>query len=360
MAPEPSDLEPRARVGFIGCGGHSFRWIYPALQFAPVELIATCDRDADRAARYARQFGAERSYADHRAMLGQEELDGVLIVTGYDAEGRPTYPPLAENCMRAGCHVWMEKPPAATSAEIERLIATSRETGQHGMVGLKKVFFPAVSKVKEIIQREDFGRPTTIYARYPQLIPSEAEKGSLKEGALRGFLDHIMHPASVLVHLLGPPQTLTYQRSVSGAGFALLRWASGATGCLHFAHGQSGTSPLERLEVVGEGANVVVDNGVKLTFYRRGGRGPGGYAGATSFIGPDEGAPIHWEPQFSLASMEAKTLALEGFIQEVSEFARCCVTGEPPEKAGLEDALWAMRIYEAFLRPEGEVVELGC
>ena len=34
---------PRIRAGFIGCGSHSFRNIYPTFQFAPVDLRAVCD-----------------------------------------------------------------------------------------------------------------------------------------------------------------------------------------------------------------------------------------------------------------------------------------------------------------------------
>jgi predicted dehydrogenase len=346
------------RVGFIGCGGHAFRWIYPALQFAPVELIAVCDRQAERAVQYAKRFGAERSYADHREMLEREDLDAVLIVTGYDAEGRPTYPPLAMDCMRAGRHVWVEKPPASSSAEIEAMIAVSRETGKFGMVGFKKCFYPAIEKAKEIVERPEFGRPMSIITRYPQYVPADDEKGSLKGTPLFGFLDHLVHPASILLYLMGPAESLTYRRAANGSGFALLRFANGAVGTLHFAHGQSGTSPLERLEVIGEGANVMVENGVKLTYHRPGGRGTGGYAAASSFIGPDDAAPIIWEPQFSLASMDAKTLNIEGFSREITYFADCVRANTPPERAGLDFALQVMRLYEAFLQPEGTEVSL--
>ena len=74
---------PRIRAGFIGCGSHAFRNVYPALQFAPVELVATCDLNAEKAAAFARQFGALRSYGDYRDMLQKEELDAVFIVTKH-------------------------------------------------------------------------------------------------------------------------------------------------------------------------------------------------------------------------------------------------------------------------------------
>ena len=47
---------PRIRAGFIGCGSHSFRNIYPALQFAPVELVATCDLQLEKARAFAREI----------------------------------------------------------------------------------------------------------------------------------------------------------------------------------------------------------------------------------------------------------------------------------------------------------------
>ena len=33
----------KLRTGFIGCGGHAFRNVYPTFQYAPVNLVAVCD-----------------------------------------------------------------------------------------------------------------------------------------------------------------------------------------------------------------------------------------------------------------------------------------------------------------------------
>ena len=71
------EYDRRVRVGFVGAGGHAFRNVYPAFRYAPVELVAVCDLDLARAQAYARQFGAQTAYADHREMLAGEELDAV-------------------------------------------------------------------------------------------------------------------------------------------------------------------------------------------------------------------------------------------------------------------------------------------
>jgi predicted dehydrogenase len=125
---------------------------------------------------------------------------------------------------------------------------------------------------------------------------------------------------------------------------------------IHFAHGMSGTSPLERMEVIGSGANVFVDNGVKLTYHRPGGRGPGGYGSSPCFIGPDEAAPIVWEPEFSLGQLYNKGLFMLGYYGEVAYFADCVRTNTPPAKAGLDDVLEITKVYEAFMKAEGELV----
>lgn len=350
------DKDERIRAGFIGCGSHSFRNVYPAFQFAGVNLVATCDINAEKAAAYAQQFGAERSYGDYREMLEKEELDAVFIVTNYDTDGTPRFMRLAQECMKAGVHVWVEKPPSASVAEVEETIRVSRETGKFVVTGFKKCFFPAIEKTKEITEKPEFGAISSIYSRYPQYIPSQEEKPCCTNPSVQSFLDHLVHPMSILNYICGPVHTLYFERSNSGAGYGLFKFKSGATGAIHFVHGMSGTSPLERLEVVGQGANVVVDNGVKLTYYRPGGRGPGGYGGSPSYIGPDESAPIYWEPEFSLGQLYNKGLFMLGYYGEVKYFVDCVKKNTSPAKCGLQDTLEITKVFEAFMQPEGQVI----
>lgn len=353
------ETDERIRAGFIGCGGHSFRNIYPTFQFAGVNLIATCDLNADKAAAYAAQFGAERSYTDYREMLEREKLDAVFVVTNYDTDGTPRFMRIAQDCMKAGVHVWVEKPPSASVREVEETIAVSNQTGKFTLVGFKKCFFPTIEKVKDITESEDFGPINTIYARYPQRIPSEEEKPDCSNWSVIGFLDHLVHPMSVVNYIGGKVRTLYVDRSTDGGGFGLFKMTSGASATIHFAHGTSGTCPLERLEVIGSGACVVVDNGVKLTYYRRGGRGQGGYGGAPNFIGPDDEAPIVWEPEFSLGQLYNKGLFMLGYYGEVKYFVDCVRTNTPPAKCGLEDALEVTKVFEAFMKPSGQVLTVN-
>jgi predicted dehydrogenase len=348
------EYDERIRCAFIGAGGHSFRNIYPALQYAPVDLVAVCDLDGGRAADYARLFGAPSHYTDHRLMLAEQRPTAVFIVTSYNADGRVQATDIAAECLRAGAHVWMEKPTASSVAEVLELRTLSDDTGRYVMTGLKKMFTPAVEKTKQIIDSEEFGGARSISVRYPQQLPEQRDLP-----ALVGFLDHIYHPGAIRHHLMGPISRLSYEREPrSGASVTSLRFASGAVGTLHLAAGSPVTSPLERVEVTGAGATVVIDNGVDLTYYRPGGTLP--YGRTASFVVDDSVAPLHWRPEFSLGQLYNKNLFYLGYVPEILHFCDSVLRKEPPKKGTLADSLAIMRLFEAYrFQPEGTTIQLS-
>jgi hypothetical protein len=83
------EYQRKLKTTFIGCGGHAQRNIYPTFQYAPVDLVAVCDLDLNRAQGCARQFGARSFYSDHMEMLAREKPDLVFIVTNCDENFRP-------------------------------------------------------------------------------------------------------------------------------------------------------------------------------------------------------------------------------------------------------------------------------
>ena len=352
-----AEFERRIRLCAIGCGGHAQRNIFPAFQYAPVDLVAVCDLDRDQAQTCARLWGAPAVYTDYHEMLRQEQPAAVVVVTNYDAGGRPRYPVIAVDAMRHGAHVWIEKPPAASVHEVQQMMAASRETGRFVAVGLKKMFFPANVKARQIISRPEFGPIRSITTRYPLALPPFEQRSDAH--AMRDFLDHIVHPYSLLRFLGGPIASIYVERNErSGASVTAIRFTNGAVGSLHLAHGQSGMSPLERTEVVGDGANVVVDNNVRVVYYRRGAP-EGGYGRAGTFYSDDAYAPLVWEPEFSLGQLYNKGLFLLGYAPEIRAFGQCVLDNHPPEWGNLQDALELLRIYEAYCRPDGQRVSIA-
>ena len=210
------EYDRRLRVALVGCGGQAFRNLLPTFHYAPVDLVATCDVDADRAAAYARRHGAERSYGEYRTLLDREadRLDAVFLATGYDEAGMPLYPIQVPQALEAGLHVWMEKPPAAHAEQIEALREARDRAGRQVGVGFMKMFSPAARKVHEIIHAPEFGRPTTCYLRDPEMLPPREHRQNPRRMVY--VLDHVVHSASLLHHLLGPLRRIYVEEGPGG------------------------------------------------------------------------------------------------------------------------------------------------
>ncbi|MBW3637463.1 MAG: hypothetical protein KY445_13525, partial [Armatimonadetes bacterium] len=124
-------------------------------------------------------------------------------------------------------------------------------------------------------------------------------------------------------------------------------FSSGAIGSLVLSAGQSGLAPLERTEIVGESANVVVENNLRVTHYHA--AWPrGGYGRSPSFFDIDGEAPQFFEPEFSLGNLHNKGLFLLGYAPEIVAFCEAVLENRAPQKGNLDDALALTRIYEAY------------
>jgi hypothetical protein len=110
--------------------------------------------------------------------------------------------------------------------------------------------------------------------------------------------------------------------------------------------------------VIGEGENVVLENGVRLTYYRKANRPA--YGRAPSFLVEDEAAPLFWEPEFSLGQLYNKNVFYLGYVPEVLHFCQSVLAGTPPDKGTLEQSLEIAKLFEMYrTTPAGEIATIN-
>lgn len=317
--------ENAPKIAVIGCGSHSFRNIFPTFQYLNIELVATCDLIEEKAQRYARQFGAQKFYTDYRIMLQNETLDGVIMVLGYGSKGEPLYPEIVNDVLKKGVSVWIEKPPAANSMLIE-----------------------------EFIESESFGKPTSYYMKYNVDLPHDSS--DLRLPSSRRFIDDYVHVASMQQFLFGPASKVIYFNNSDESGFANFFYESGLIGTVHFSRSSSKLSPIERIEVIGEGENVIMDNNIDIRYYSKGNIGP--YGSTPSYI-PKSGSVKIFSPEFSLGQLYNKGLFLLGYYNEMKYFVDNLRLKMKPKKAGSEDALAVMKYIDSFTAGSGKMNDFG-
>ena len=345
-----------AKIAVIGCGSHSFRNIFPTFQFLSMELVALCDLNKEKALCYARKFGAKKVYSDYKKMLDKEQLDGVFLILGFDeTTGKPLYPKVACEILSRGIPVWMEKPPSATVEEVRQMTAAAKRGKTFAQIGFKKMFSPAIQKTLELMNSKEFGKLSSFAIDYPVDVPENI--WNLNDPSARRFLDDFVHVASIIIYLFGKPKETILFRTPDKGGIQVLLYESGIKGVIYLKKGVSSYAPLERLEIVGDNANLVLDNAINLTFFTPANRGP--YGRAIDYFPIFGDGPKSYFPEFSLGQLYNKGLFLEGYYQEVRNFVECVISKKSPLIANLGHALQVMQLYESFSNEPNRIVQIG-
>lgn len=317
------------RVGFVGCGAHATANLYPALHEAGMDLAAVCDLDKRKAQRVCRLFGGRRCYQDLGAMIGEMDLDAVLVCGPPEMHAEAAAQALAH-----GLHVWVESPPAPSLAEAERIAEMARAKGLMVQVGLVMRFAPVYARLAQAIAVEEFGEPVALEAHLCTDRAAGHEQHLLLEGLqLLDLVRHLMGEVRAVV-------ALKCERLGQTTSAVSLRFESGAVGLLHLSSLQP--QARERVAVWGQGSLAVAED--RGRFLRRWG-GPAGEA-------------TGWEPDLAMQDLENSTAQLRGYLPALAHFAET-VRGDATPQAGIEEALAAMRLARAIQDNEGELVELG-
>jgi len=115
----------RINIAFVGAGGKGWHAIQSLAANDKVNYVAFADVDEVRVQQARAAYPDVPLYTDFREMLDRHpEIDGVIISTPDH-----THHHIARYCMKAGKHVYMEKPLAHNVAEVRDLIALEKKTG---------------------------------------------------------------------------------------------------------------------------------------------------------------------------------------------------------------------------------------
>lgn len=331
-------------VAFIGCGRHACDSLLPSLRYVPeIDLTCVCDINEERAKQTAQLFGASSYYTSIEKMLNdRKDLSAAVISVG----GR-LHPELTAVCLKAGLHVLVEKPPAMTFAETQNMVQEAQQAGKHVMVAFKKRFCTVYQKAREIITSDAFGPVSRIDVKFdmgrPKDAPDDSSTAEFTAAHARSNLSGGIHLLDLARFLVGDITSLYSVCGRCATHVAAVTYACGAVGTFSFGRSQSPQGPMERVEITGCGASIIVENQITLWYYRKAGnpRLEGTY------IVPEEEAPLVYTPQFSLSSRENKALFFGGYVGELRHFAQALLAGDAPSP-DIADGLESMKLLESL------------
>ena len=135
-----------------------------------VELVAVCDVNAEAARRAARIYGGAPSVVDHDELIHRDDIDIVVVLTSMAEHG-----PFALEALRAGKHVFVEKPMAVTRSQAAELLATARASDRHLGCAPAVILSPTYQAMAAKLRAGVIGRPALARARYGWSGPDWSE-----------------------------------------------------------------------------------------------------------------------------------------------------------------------------------------
>jgi predicted dehydrogenase len=152
------------KLAMVGCGGYAGYLIERIADLPEIcRLVAVTTRrpDSDAAQKFKAQGVAVLKDID--ALLDAvtpEECPAVIIPTSIESHYEYT-----KKAVDAGFHVLLEKPPAATIQDVDRLIELQRSSGKWIAVNFQHLFNPMTQRLKKQLAAGDFGAIKSVRSR---------------------------------------------------------------------------------------------------------------------------------------------------------------------------------------------------
>ena len=151
----------KIRMGFIGAGamGYSHLQLFHQECSQQAEAAALCARDSGRIKR-AMAVAPGMMLFKKESDLIQSDLDAVVI-----SSPNFTHVPLALAALKAGKHVFLEKPVGITPAECQQLLRATAKSDRVLIIGHELRYSPYFAKIKQLIDRGAVGTPQMAWCK---------------------------------------------------------------------------------------------------------------------------------------------------------------------------------------------------
>jgi len=241
----PKDRIP---IGFLGSTySHGPDKIRLALASPDWEMIGVCE---------ASPAGREACTRLGAPLISQEELFRRARVVAVESDVRD-HAAHALLALQAGCHVHLEKPPAARLDDLQAVMAAAREHQRLLQTGFMWRHHPGFIAIREAVRRGWLGKIHHVRGFLASSVPAarRREWAEFKGGAMFELGCHLV---DATVRLLGRPQTVTpilrrhgrYDDTLMDNNVVVLEYDA-ATAVLTNSALQAGGSPPRSFEVLG-------------------------------------------------------------------------------------------------------------
>jgi len=171
FAAPPDSPNDRLQLGIIGVGARVQSGLLEAAMAVPgVEVVGVCDAYKGRVQRaISRTNGRAKDYGEWKALLADPAVDAVIVATPDHWHRIHVV-----EALRAGKHVYVEKPMTLVIDDGAPMIAAAKASGRILQVGSQGMSSKTEETARDIIRGGKLGKVTMIRATYNRNTKSGA------------------------------------------------------------------------------------------------------------------------------------------------------------------------------------------
>lgn len=254
----------KGTVGIIGAGNFTSAMILPCLKKTSAKLKFVSSSGGLSGTTLAKKFGISQSTTDNTLILKDPEIDLVMVTTRHNAHAR-----LVIEALKAGKHVFVEKPLALNMEELEQVIDVYKESGKTISVGFNRRFAPLAIQMKKALGSGN--TPMNIIATMNAgFIPGKVWVHDMEVGGGR-IIGEACHFIDLITYLSGSKVKAVCMNAMGANpeentdnATILLKYENGTNGVINYFSNGSKAYSKERVEVYHQERTLIMDNWRKL------------------------------------------------------------------------------------------------
>lgn len=234
-------------IGFIGAGNFAQNMLLPRMR-GLCNFISINTMLGNESLYVGKKYGFRNTYSDAEKVINDEDVNTLFIVTRHN-----THAEFILKGIKAGKHVYTEKPMAMSEEELEEIRrAWEKSSKNHLMIGFNRRFSPAVKKVKILFLN---GQPKTINIRVNAgIVPPEhwVNDPEIGGGRIIGEACHFIDLAMYLAgaNIISVSATaMDDANNLNNSIIINLKFANGSIASVNYFSNGNNNLPKESIEV---------------------------------------------------------------------------------------------------------------
>ncbi len=253
-------------IGLLGAGNFTSAMVLPMMSKLNANISAIASSTGLTASLLAKKYNIPMVTTDYDSLIQDPKIKSVIIATRHDSHAG-----LVQKALRENKNVFVEKPLAIHSEQLQSIVDTLHNSKGSLTVGYNRRFSPAAILLKAHLAKSEAPMQLN-FTMNAGFLPKDHWTQNIEIGGGR-IIGEACHYFDLAAFLTGSFATEVMAQSMGDTKLSsdnvsiLIKYQNGSTAVINYFSNGNKSYPKERVEVFQNNVIAILDNFTKLNFY---------------------------------------------------------------------------------------------